>query len=83
MNAERTHAAPDDVVRCDLDLLAGHRLEHVDEPRIAPYLEHPMTMRERRCPACGRHYGRRVDTCPHDGHPTDRVVVARPFLWLG
>jgi uncharacterized Zn-finger protein len=70
-------------IRYDLDLLAGHKLGPADHPRIAPYLEQPMAARERRCPACGRHYGRRVEVRPHDGRPTNRIVVTRPFLWLG
>ena len=70
-------------IRYDLDLLAGHKLEPADQPRIAPYPEQLMAARERRCPACGRHYGRRVEACPYDGRPTNRIVVTRPFLWLG
>jgi hypothetical protein len=69
--------------RYDLELLAGHKLEPADQPRIAPYLEQPMAAPERRCPACGRHYGRRVEVCPHDGQPTSRIVATRRFLWLG
>ncbi|MGH2689461.1 MAG: hypothetical protein ACRDKW_11715, partial [Actinomycetota bacterium] len=67
----------------DLDLLAGHRPEPTAQPRVAPYLEHPLMAPERRCPECGRHYGRRIEVCPRDGRATEPIVAARPFLWLG
>ncbi|MGH2721639.1 MAG: hypothetical protein ACRDJO_08555 [Actinomycetota bacterium] len=43
----------------------------------------PLVWWERRCPSCGRSFGRTVTTCPADETPLKRVEVSLPFLWIG
>ncbi|MGH2688533.1 MAG: hypothetical protein ACRDKW_06975 [Actinomycetota bacterium] len=53
-------------------------------PRLAPGLStEPHVWWERRCPACGRAFGRTVTTCPTDQTTLRRVEVSLPFLWIG